>query len=172
MFDIKWVCDNPDKFDQGLARRGVMPKAAELIALDGHRRELIVHTQHLQEQRNQTSKEIGEAKANDESIGGLLEEVGGLKQELQDSQEKLRIIDGDIEAVLLQLPNLPLSEVHDVVDEKKNIEVSRVVVPREHKFQAKTHFELGETLGQMDFISASRMSGSRFVVLRGRLARL
>ena len=93
MFDIKWVRENPDKFDQGLARRGVAPKADEIIGLDGHRRQLISDTQRLQEQRNQTSKQIGRAKANDEPIDGLLEKVGGLKQELQAREEKLRIID-------------------------------------------------------------------------------
>ena len=172
MFDIKWVRENPDKFDQGLARRGVAPKGDEIIGLDGHRRQLISDTQRLQEQRNQTSKQIGRAKANDEPIDGLLEKVGGLKQELQAREEKLRIIDNDIEASLLQLPNLPLAEVPDGLDEKENVEVRRVGVPRKYNFPAKAHFELGETLGQMDFSTASRMSGSRFVVLRGILARL
>ena len=172
MFDIKWVRENPDKFDQGLARRGVAPKAGEIIGLDGQRRQLISDTQRLQEQRNQTSKQIGRAKANDEPIDGLLEKVGGLKQELQAREEKLRIFDDEIEAALLQLPNLPLAEVPDGLDEKENVEVRRVGVPRKYNFPAKAHFELGETLGQMDFSTASRMSGSRFVVLRGRLARL
>ena len=172
MFDVKWIRDNPDSFDSGLARRGIAPKASVLVNLDKRRRTLIVSTQELQEQRNQVSKQVGASKKLEEPVETLVEQVVALKARLQDSERELRKIESDIESFLLQLPNLPEGEVPDGEDETSNLEVRRVGEPREYDFAAKQHFELGRTLGQMDFDTAAQMAGARFVIVSGQLARL
>ena len=172
MFDVKWIRDNPDSFDSGLARRGVAPKAAALVDLDQRRRTLIASTQELREQRNQVSKQVGASKKLGESVETLVGQVVALKTRLQDSERELRKIESDIESFLLQLPNLPDGQVPDGVDETSNLEVRRVGEPGEYDFVAKQHFELGGMLGQMDFDTAAQMAGARFVVVSGQLARL
>ena len=172
MFDVKWIRDNPDSFDSGLARRGIAPKAATLVDLDQRRRTLIASTQELREQRNQVSKQVGASKKLGESVETLVGQVVALKTRLQDSERELRKIESDIESFLLQLPNLPDGQVPDGVDETSNLEVRRVGEPGEYDFVAKQHFELGGMLGQMDFDTAAQMAGARFVVVSGQLARL
>mgnify|MGYP001350693188 CR=1 FL=1 len=172
MFDVKWIRDNPDSFDSGLARRGIAPKAVALVDLDQRRRTLIASTQELREQRNQVSKQVGASKKLGESVETLVGQVVALKARLQDSERELRKIESDIENFLLQLPNLPDGQVPDGVDETSNLEVRRVGEPREYDFAAKQHFDLGGTLGQMDFDTAAQMAGARFVVVSGQLARL
>ena len=172
MFDVKWVRENPDSFDSGLARRGIAPKAAALVDLDQRRRKLIASTQELQEQRNQVSKQVGASKKLGESVETLVGQVVALKARLRDSERELRKIERDIQSFLLQLPNLPEGEVPDGEDGTSNVEVRRVGKPREYDFAAKQHFDLGETLGQMDFDAAAQMAGARFVVVSGQLARL
>ncbi len=172
MFDVKWIRDNPDSFDSGLARRGIAPKGAALVDLDQRRRTLIASTQELQEQRNQVSKQVGASKKLGESVETLVGQVVALKERLQDLERELRKIECDIESFLLQLPNLPEGEVPDGEDETSNLEVRRVGEPREYDFAVKQHFDLGGTLGQMDFDTAAQMAGARFVIVSGQLARL
>ena len=172
MFDVKWIRENPESFDAGLGRRGITPKAAALAELDRRRRVLVTDTQKLQGQRNQASKQIGAAKRDGESAEQLVEQVVALKAQLRECDREIRDIEHDIEKCLLQLPNLPEEEVPDGTDETSNVEVRRVGEPRGYDFAVKQHFELGESLGQMDFNAAVRMAGARFVILSGELARL
>jgi seryl-tRNA synthetase len=174
MHDIKWIRDNPEAFDKALKRRGLAPESARLIALDERRRAAIAKFEQAQARRNAASKEIGEAKkAKDEARAqALMAEVGELKNAIPalEADEKQAL--SDLDEALAAIPNLPLDDVPDGADEHGNVEHHRFGAKRDYAFAPKQHFELGETLGQMDFETAAKLSGARFVVLRKGLARL
>jgi seryl-tRNA synthetase len=174
MFDIKWIRDNPEEFDRGLESRGLAPMAARLIELDEARRQHLTKLQDAQSRRNAASKEIGKAKAakDEETASKLMAEVGELKEFIQSGEQTERELDEALQTELAALPNLPLAEVPRGVDENDNQVVRTVGRPPEFSFKPKEHFEIGEALGLMDFEAAARISGSRFVVLKGALARM
>jgi seryl-tRNA synthetase len=174
MFDPKWIRDHPDLLDKGLARRGAPPASRNLLAIDEKRREVIGKLQALQEKRNAVSKEVGEAKkAKDEARASkLMAEVAALKNDVPALEEKQREIDKEFEDALAQIPNIPFDDVPDGKDEKDNVELRRVGEAPKLPFKPKLHFEIGEALGLMDFETAAKLSGARFVVLKGALARL
>jgi len=172
MFDIRWIRDNPDAFDAGLARRGLPAQAQQVLQLDAETRAIRTSVQEAQSRRNDASKEIGAAKARGEDADAVIAEVGTLKQQIQDGEEKERQLREQLDGLLAGLPNLPDEDVPEGEDEEANVEIrSHGNVPQ-FNFEAKQHFEIGDQLGQMDFERASRLSGSRFVVLSGELARL
>jgi seryl-tRNA synthetase len=176
MHDIKAIRDDAAAFDAGLARRGLAPRAAELIALDDRRRAAIGELQKAQERRNSASKEIGQAMARKDAAAAeaLKAEVATLKTRMPEweAEEKAALAALDLE--LAAIPNLPGPEAPDGRDENDNVEVRRWGAPPTFAegFKPKEHFEIGEALGLMDFEAASRLSGARFVVLKGALARL
>jgi seryl-tRNA synthetase len=174
MHDIKFIRDNPDAFDRGLARRGLAPEAARLIALDETRRAQILELEKAQARRNAASKEIGEAKKSkdEEKAKALMSEVATLKESIPAMEAQEKAASKALDDVLAQIPNLPLDEVPDGKDEKDNVEHHRFGAKRDYAFTPKQHFELGEALGQMDFEAAAKLSGARFVVLKKGLARL
>ncbi len=174
MFDIRWIRENPEEFDRGMARRGLPPQSAALLELDAERRRLLAELQELQARRNAASKEIGRAMASGERERAeeLKREVAALKGRMQELEEAARTKEEELKMHLAALPNIPLDEVPDGEDENDNVEVRRVGEPPRFDFEPKQHFELGEALGMMDFERAARISGARFVVLRGALARL
>src|ERR1700688_2576075 len=174
MHDIRFIRDNPDAFDRGLARRGLPPQAQRLIALDEQRRVKILALETAQARRNAASKEIGEAKKNkdEEKAKGLLIEVAALKESIPAMEAHEKAAAKELEDALAQVPNLPLDEVPDGKDEKDNVEHHRFGAKRNYAFAPKQHFDLGEALGQMDFETAAKLSGARFVVLKKGLARL
>jgi len=174
MYDIKWIRDNAAVFDRGRKRRGLEPLAAELLALDDKRRAAIAKSQTAQERRNAASKEIGAAvKTGDASLAKALKiEVGELKERLGEFEAEEREAITALDRALAEIPNTPLDEVPDGRDENDNVEVRRVGEPRVLDFAPKEHFEIGEALGLMDFETAAKISGARFVVLKGTLARL
>jgi seryl-tRNA synthetase len=181
VFDIRWIRNNPEAFDAGLAKRGISPGgdvafAAELIALDEARRKVVTRLQEAQARRNAASKEIGKAKAaRDEAKAQvLMAEVAALKDQLTQGEEEQRAADKALTDALSVIPNLPADDVPIGRDEKDNKEVRRVGIPPKFAWTNKPreHFEIGEALGLMDFETAARLSGSRFVVLKGQLARL
>ncbi|HVT55144.1 MAG TPA: serine--tRNA ligase [Xanthobacteraceae bacterium] len=174
MFDPKWIRENPGVLDKGLARRGLPPASANLLAIDEKRREVIGKLQALQEKRNAVSKEIGEAKkAKDEARASkLMAEVAALKNDVPALEERQREIDKEFEDALAQIPNIPFDDVPNGKDEKDNVELRRVGEAPKLPFKPKLHFEIGEALGLMDFEAAAKLSGARFVVLKGALARL
>ena len=174
MFDIRWIRENAEAFDAGLALRGTQPHAARLIELDEVRRAHLQKLQDAQSRRNSASKEIGQAMgAGDKARAEALKaEVSELKSVIQSGEEEERQIDEELNAILSILPNLPLEEVPSGKDEADNVEVRRVGEVKPLGFEAKQHFEIGEALGQMEFETAARMSGARFTVLKGGLARL
>lgn len=174
MHDIKWIRENAAAFDAGLKTRGLKPEGARLIALDDQRRAHISAVQELQERRNAASREIGRLKASGDEEGAAqrIEEVARLKGELQAGEEKERALVAALDTALAEIPNLPFDDVPVGEDEAANVLCHIVGSLPNFAFGPKEHFEIGEGLGLMDFEAAAKISGSRFVVLRGGLARL
>ncbi|MEN6543120.1 serine--tRNA ligase [Parvibaculum sp.] len=174
MHDIKIIRDDPQAFDAGLAKRGLPPQSARLIEIDERRRKTIAALQEMQQQRNDASKQIGAAKAKkDEALAQkLLDEVAHLKAKIQAGEDEERAINAELERELGAIPNIPYDSVPVGPDETANVEYRRHGTPREMNFAPKEHFDLGEALGLMDFETAAKLSGARFAVLKGQLARL
>jgi seryl-tRNA synthetase len=176
MHDIKWIRDNPDAFDRALARRGLAGEARKLIELDERRRAAIQKAEVAQARRNAASKEIGAAKKSnkEETAQRLLAEVARLKTEIPALEAEEKKLSEELEKALAQIPNLPLDapEVPDGTDEHGNVEHHHFGAKRNYAFTCKQHFDLGEALGQMDFETAAKLSGARFVVLKQGLARM
>jgi seryl-tRNA synthetase len=174
MHDIKAIRENPSEFDVGLARRGLAPLSAGLIALDQQKREHIQKLQDAQSRRNALSKEVGEAmKAGDKPRAETLKaEVTSLKDFVTSGEEVERQLNQAVADALSVIPNIPLEDVPVGVDETGNIEVRRWGTAPKFPYEARQHFEIGEWLKQMDFEIAAKLSGARFVVLRGQLAKL
>ena len=172
MFDIKWIRDNPDDFDTGIARRGLEPASGGLIELDKVRRAAETRAQEIKAGRNKMAKEIGAAKARGEDAAALIEEVSRSKQEESVAAEAARRASAEMETALAGIPNIPEASVPVGPDEAANVEVRRWGNAPALDFQPREHFDIGESLGLMDFERAARMSGARFVVLTGALARM
>ena len=176
MHDIKWIRDNPAEFDRRLMRRksDFSGTAQRLIALDEIRRAAITAAEFAQARRNAASKEIGEAKkSKDEAkASALMAEVAALKETQPKLVADAKAADEALQTALAELPNLPLDEVPDGADEHGNVEHHKFGAKLDYDFTPKQHFELGEALGMMDFELAAKLSGARFVVLTGGLARL
>src|SRR5262252_2655901 len=174
MHDIKWIRDNPDAFDRGLARRGLPGEAKRLIEIDERRRAAIQKAEAALARRNAASREIGAAKKSNEEAAAqaLMAEVARLKEEIPQLEDDAKKASKDLEDELAQIPNLPLPEVPDGKDPSGNVEHHRFGAKRNYGFTPPQHFDLGEALGQMDFETAAELSGARFVVLKRGLARL
>jgi seryl-tRNA synthetase len=175
MYDIKWIRDNAALFDAGLAKRSMPPRAAELAELDDRRKAAIAALQEAQERRNAASREIGQAMAKKDLARAevLKSEVNALKATLSFYEAQVRVATAALDRCLAEIPNLPAAEVPVGTSEAENV-VLRVHGAAKPSLvnQAKEHFEIGERLGLMDFDAAARLSGARFVVLKGELARL
>src|SRR6185312_13082474 len=174
MYDIKWIREHPDAFDRGLKRRGLEPLSKKLVALDEKRRAAITKFEQAQARRNAASKEIGDAKkAKDETKASkLMAEVTELKTSMPAMEAEQTTLAAELDKELAQIPNTPLDDVPDGADAGGNVEHHVVGKKRDYAFKPRQHFELGEALGMMDFEIAAKLSGARFVVLRGQLARL
>jgi len=174
MYDIKWIRENAAFFDEGRMRRGLEALSEKLLALDETRRAAIAKSQTAQERRNAASKEIGAAmKAKDEAKAEALKaEVADLKDALPKYEAEEKEAVEALNKALGEIPNTPLAEVPFGHDENDNPELRKVGEPPQFDFQPKEHFEIGEGLGLMDFETAAKLSGARFVVNKGPLARL
>jgi seryl-tRNA synthetase len=176
MHDIRAIRENPEAFDEGLRRRGLSPRAESLVALDEKRRAAILALQSAQERRNAVSKQIGVAMARKDTVAAddFRAEVAGLKATMPELEAAEREAGAALDVELAAIPNLPLADTPDGKDENDNVEL------RQHGslpafpegFEPEEHFQIGERLGLMDFDAAAKMSGARFVVLKGALARL
>lgn len=171
MHDLRAIRDNPEAFDTGLARRGLPPASATILDLDQRRRAAQTSFQECQARRNEASRLIGAYKKDGKDAQPLLDEVAALKERIPALEEEDKRLGAELDALLAALPNLPAADVPEGKDEHDNVEIRRVGTPRDIP-GAKQHFELGEALGLMDFEGAARMSGARFTVLKGQLARL
>ncbi|MGB8484984.1 MAG: serine--tRNA ligase [Xanthobacteraceae bacterium] len=174
MHDIKWIRENPAAFDRGLARRGLAPQAERVLAIDERRRAVIQKLEGAQARRNAASKEIGQAKAKkDEATAqALMAEVAELKTLVPAMEAEEKEGSKKLDDALAEIPNLPLDDVPDGKDAEDNVQHHHFGAERNYVFTPKQHFELGEALGQMDFETAAKLSGARFVVLKSGLARL
>ena len=176
MHDIKAIRDNPEAFDAGLKRRGLAPMSASLLLIDEKRRAAILASEQAQARRNAASKEIGEAKkAKDEARAAkLMAEVGELKTNMPELELAAKAADEVLATALAAIPNLPLPapEVPDGADEHSNVQRHVFGKAHEYGFAPRPHDELGEGLGLMDFETAAKLSGARFVVLKRQLARM
>jgi seryl-tRNA synthetase len=171
MLDLRAIRDDPAALDQALVRRGQAPQSARLLDLDGRRRAAQTLLQELQQRRNEASKEIGGARKTGRNVEPLLAEMAAIKERLPLAEEEERTNGAELDRLLTTLPNPPAADVPDGPDEKHNVEVRRVGTPPALD-RPREHFELGEALGLMDFSGAAALSGARFTVLRGALARL
>src|SRR5271156_4526788 len=174
MHDIRFIRDNPDAFDRALARRGLEPQAKPLIALDEVRRANILELETAQARRNAASKDIGEAKKSKDEAKAkeLMAEVATLKESIAQMEAQEKATSKALDDKLAEIPNLPLGEVPDGKSADDNVEHHKFGAKRDYGFAPKQHFDLGEALGQMDFETAAKLSGARFVVLKKGLARL
>ena len=173
MHDLRWIRDNPEEFDRGLARRGLPPRAEEVLALDREWRALETEAQEAQATRNRLSREIGAAKKRGEPVDELLQpDRGPQARPRRRPQRDAAELRQQIDELLATLPNLPAEDVPDGPDETANREIRRHGEPPQFNFAPLPHEAIGERLGMMDFARAAKLSGSRFVVLKGALARL
>ncbi len=172
MHDIKWIRENPDKFDMALARRGIQSLAAQVIEIDEARRAITTELQELQNRRNEASKQIGLLRGKGEDVDHLISAVADYKirMSILEGDRKQRIAAG--QNLLQDIPNLPSEDIPDGKDEDDNVEVRVVGDKPSFHFGIKDHVDIGENLGLMDFETASNLSGSRFVVTKGPLARM
>src|SRR5512135_2172088 len=172
MFDLKWIRDNPGAFDAGLAKRGLPPQSSAILALDRAWREAQTEAERLQAERNRLSKEIGAAKAKGQDAAEIVAQVAASKERQgameTEAAERLRAV----EALLAGIPNIPAEDVPEGADADSNRLIRQHGTPASFAFKPREHFEVGERLGLMDFARAGKLSGARFVVLQGALARL
>jgi seryl-tRNA synthetase len=172
MLDIKWIRENPEAFDAGLGRRGLAAASGRLAEMDDVRREAIALAQEIQARRNRLSKEIGILKGRGDDAAEVIAEVGRSKRQQGEAEERARAAEQELEVALAAIPNLPAADVPDGTDESANVEVRRWGDPPTLDFRPREHFAIGEALGMMDFERAGKLSGARFVVLSGALARM
>jgi seryl-tRNA synthetase len=174
MHDIKAIRDEPSVFDAGLARRGLDPASGPLLAIDQSRREAQMRRDQLLARRNAASKDVGQAKSQkrDADAQALMAEVARLKDEIAAAEAAETDAARRLDDALAVIPNIPAADVPDGADETGNREVRRWGAPRAFGFAPREHYQLGEALGLMDFERASRLSGARFTVLKGALARM
>ena len=172
MYDIKWIRENPGKFDEGLKKRNLPSRSAELIAMDEVRRTAQTRAQQIQTERNAISKKIGIAKSKGEDASEIIAKVSESKKAQAEAEAEQAESAADLNVVLSAIPNTPFDDVPVGNDEADNIEVRPWGDVPTFAFDPKEHFDLGETLGMMDFETAAKISGARFVMLTGALARL
>lgn len=172
MHDVRLIREAPEDFDQGMGRRGLEPISERILDLDRRRRAAQTALQEMLTRRNTVSKQVGEAKRSGGDAAELIEEVQKLKDGIAENETTEKALDAELEAILEGLPNIPAADVPDGDSEEDNQEVRTHGTKPSFSFAPQEHFELGEAMGFMDFGAAARLSGSRFVVLRGALARL
>jgi len=173
MHDIRQIREHPAAFDAGLARRGVAPVSAQIVALDEQRRALATRAQESQNRRNEASKAIGKAMGQGDTATAeaLKAEVADLKDSLPALEAEEKAVAARLQDLLAGLPNIPVAEVPDGADESENVEVLKWGTPRAFDFTAKEHADIGPALG-LDFETGAKLSGARFTFLKGQMARL
>ena len=174
MHDIRFIRENPEQFDAALARLGVSAVSSEILAIDEARRARITAAEAAQAERNAASKDVGGAKArgDEAEFERLRALVAAKKDEIARLEEEARTEDARLRDYLARLPNLPLAEVPDGKDENDNVEVRRWGTPRSFDFAPREHYQIPAVQGGMDFETAAKLAGSRFVLMSGAVARL
>ena len=172
MHNIHFIRENPVEFDNQLKKRGIKGFSETIIKIDEEKRKSQTSLQKLQEERNNVSKEIGLLKSKKQDSTELLKKVEKIKNDIQVLKELEDIKNDELNGILKNLPNLPSNDVPVWLDENSNVEIKKWGSPPNFDFKPKNHYEIGENLGLMDFELASKLSGSRFVILRGMLSKL
>jgi seryl-tRNA synthetase len=172
MLDIQFLRSQPDSVAARLATRGKAVDFTEFTALENRRKILQTRTQELQNQRNTLSKQIGVLKSKGEDASAILKQVAEIKAELEAAETGLNTLLSQFNDILAALPNLPHESVPVGADERDNVEIHRWGAPRGFEFPVRDHVDLGEGAGLLDFAAAAKISGARFAVLKGQLARL
>lgn len=172
MLDSKLVRTQTQDVAQRLAARGFQLDVARLESLENQRKAVQTRTEQLQAERNARSKSIGQAKQRGEDIAPLLADVDRMGSELEEGKRELDRIQAELDGLLLTIPNIPHESVPVGADEEGNVEVRRWGTPRSFDFEVKDHVALGEQHGWLDFETAAKLSGARFALLRGPIARL
>ena len=172
MHDLKWIRENPAAFDAALARRGLPAQSAALLELDVRRRVAQTKFQELQSRRNDVSRQIGALKKDGKNADDLMTEVAALKEQIPAVEEEERVLGAEIDGALSLIPNLPAADVPQGADENDNVEIKRWGSIPQFDFAPLSHDAIGAKLGLMDFEAAAKLSGARFVVLKGALARM
>ena len=172
MHDIRFIRETPDAFDAGLRKRGLAPLSAEILEIDKRRRAAISESESVQAKRKALSQQIGIAKRQGEPADALMAEVAALEETQRKDEARAAELDGELTRRLEVLPNLPFDDVPEGADETGNVEIRRFGNPRNFSFAPRDHVALGEATGEMDFASAAKVSGARFVYLKAHLARM
>jgi len=171
MHDIRFIREHPDEFDKALKRRGLPLASKDTLAADAERRAAQTSMQELQAKRNDVSKQIGEIKKKGGDAAAMMQEVGVIKDKIAALEEQEKQIAAKLDGILSAIPNMPAADVPDGKDERDNKEIRKAGEPKKIA-GAKQHFEIGEKLGYMDFGTAAKLSGARFTMLKGPLARM
>jgi seryl-tRNA synthetase len=172
MLDPKLLRTDPEAVAANLARRGYKLDVARLNELEESRKKWQIRADELRNERNTNAKAVGRAKAQGQDVAPLLKQVESLGAELEEAEAELSAVQRELENIALGIPNLLHESVPDGRDETANVEIRRWGEPRQFDFKPRDHVEIGEGLGQMDFAAAGKVSGARFSVLTGSLARL
>lgn len=172
MLDPKFLRNELEVTAERLATRGFILDIAHLIQLEEKRKSLQVATEELQASRNAISKSIGQAKARGEDVDAIMAQVGDLGSQLDAKKIELAAVLEEVNAISMSMPNLPDESVPMGADETENVEVRRWGTPRTFDFPIKDHIDLGEGLNGLDFKNAVKITGSRFIVMKGQVARL
>lgn len=172
MIDPKLLRNNIDVVNAALAKRGVQLDVAEWNALENHRKNIQQKTENLQAERNQGAKQVGQIKKSGGDASELMARMQAVGEEMKAAEAELASLQQDIEQKALNIPNLPHESVPEGKDESDNVEVLRWGTPRQFDFEIKDHTDIGEMMGGLEFETATKLTGSRFSVLKGPLARL
>lgn len=172
MFDLKDIRQNPEQYDANWARRGVDAQTPSILSMDEKRRAIQTELQELQNERNAKSKEIGQIKSQGGDAQSIMDEVTSLKDKIANLESDEKTIGDELTALLSSIPNQLADDVPEGADEDENVEIRRFMDTPEIDKDHPDHVTIGETLGLMDFETAAKLSGSRFVVLKGALAKL
>jgi len=172
MLDPKLIRSNPEDVAAALKKKGYTLDVAAFLALEDERKSLQVKAEALQQERNSRAKSIGKAKASGQDIAPLLAEVDNLKQQLTEAESQLSEVQLRMDELLSGIPNMPADEVPEGTDEDDNVEIRTWGEPKTFDFEVKDHVDLGAGVGGLDFDTASKLTGSRFAIMQGDLARL
>ncbi|WP_025823404.1 serine--tRNA ligase [Shewanella marina] len=172
MLDPKFLRNELEATAERLANRGFILDVDHLTKLEEKRKSLQVSTEELQAQRNAISKSIGQAKARGEDIAPIMAQVGDLGSQLEQQKQELAALLEELNGIAMSIPNLPDESVPNGADENDNVEVRRWGTPREFDFEVKDHVDLGESVQGLDFKNAVKITGSRFIVMKGQIARM
>ncbi|MAI50179.1 MAG: serine--tRNA ligase [Rhodospirillaceae bacterium] len=172
MHDIRWIRENPEAFDAALKRRGLPAIAADVLAMDAENRNITTGLQDLQTRRNEASKQIGALRGKGQDSSAQMTEVASLKDSIAALENRQIDTIASLRSMLEEIPNIPSDDIPDGADEDDNVELRCIGEKPFFDFDVLDHIDLGERLGLIDFKAASKLSGSRFVVTRGALARM